>query len=150
MITRVLNRLIVAAILLLLVLILSAWQVPTELATPCMFLAWAGTTAGIAVILGILESVAVEYISAWPAIPSKWKCPILALAALVVSLLVLAGKSLLCGLAIDTQFVWEAITAAGLVFTANQIWYKRTQEGSRESRILAARPKTTGSVPTKF
>jgi len=131
-------RIVRVLTLLLLVLVLSAWQVPEELTTPCAALSWAGTTAGLIIILGVLQAWTVEYIPQWPTIPSKWKRPILFGMAVGASLLVLGGKAVLCGATVDIQLLWEALIAACAVFTVNQNWQGLQLDGSRASREAVA------------
>ena len=74
MLKKWLKRIVVATCLVTVVFVLSAWQgIPEILATPCTILAWAGTTVGIAIILGRLQEAAFEYLPQWPGVPSKWK-----------------------------------------------------------------------------
>lgn len=133
-----LKRAVIVLALLTLVLTLSAWQFPEGLSTPCAALSWAGTVAGLIIILGIVETWAVEYIPQWPAIPSKWKRPILLGIAVAASLVVLGGKAVLCGAVVDIQLLWEALIAACAVFTVNQNWQGLQLDGSRASREAVA------------
>lgn len=120
---------------------LVAAQAPEDLSTPCALLSWAGTTTGLIVILGLVEKWAVEYIPQWPSLPSKWKRPVMYGLAFGASLLVLVGKAYLCGLTIDLQTAWEALVAAAGVFTISQVAHGFEIEGSRDSRLMAARLK---------